>query len=446
MSAKPEYLEFPRGFLWGTATASHQVEGSNANNNWAVWEQEPGRILSGHKAGLACDWWGGRWREDFDRAAATGQNAHRLSIEWSRVQPAPDRWDADALDHYRQMILGLIERGLTPMVTLHHFTDPIWLSELGGWENDRTPDYFQIYVRKVAGALGDLVNLWCTVNEPNVYAVYGYLEGLFPPGVKSLRRTLGVMAGLVRGHAAAYHAIHDLQPAARVGMANHYHDVQAANPNSPLDRWTARLISSLFNDFCPRAAQDGVLRFPWGRVRLPLAQNTQDFLGLNYYTREYCAFEPLRPGSLFHRRFFRADASISPTGFCANEPEGFYAALTWARSFGLPIIITENGAEDAADQFRPHYLAQHIAQAGRAIEAGYPIEGYFHWSLLDNFEWERGWTQRFGLWELDIETQERCKRSSADLYERICRSHQVPRRWLDGGDFSPFEYATDRQV
>ena len=129
-------FHFPRGFLWGTATAAHQVEGNNTNNNWWAWEQQAGHILQGHKSGLACDWWGGRWREDLDRAAEGGQNAHRLSIEWSRVQPAPNRWDEDALDRYRQMLRGLRESGHDAMVTLHHFTDPLWLEEQGGWENE----------------------------------------------------------------------------------------------------------------------------------------------------------------------------------------------------------------------------------------------------------------------------------------------------------------------
>ena len=122
---------FPRGFLWGAATSSHQVEGNNTNNNWYTWEQIPGKIRDGSQSGLACDWWGGRWKEDFDRAVETGQNAHRLSIEWSRIQPEPDRWDEQALDYYREIIRGLIERNLTPCVTLHHFTDPLWLT--AGW-------------------------------------------------------------------------------------------------------------------------------------------------------------------------------------------------------------------------------------------------------------------------------------------------------------------------
>ncbi len=146
---------FPTAFLWGTATSSHQVEGGNTSNDWHAWEQEPNRILHGHVSGEACGWWRGLWQEDFDRAAKTHQNAHRLSIEWSRVEPSQALWDDHALDHYRQMILGAIDRGLTPIVTLNHFTLPIWFSEQGGWLSESSPRWFERYVRRVVGALKD---------------------------------------------------------------------------------------------------------------------------------------------------------------------------------------------------------------------------------------------------------------------------------------------------
>jgi beta-glucosidase len=166
---------FPRGFLWGTATSSYQVEGNNANSQWWKFEED------GHtdgRSGLACDWWGGRWREDFDRAAEGGQNAHRFSVEWSRIQPEPDRWDEDALDRYRSMLRGLKERGMTPMVTLHHFSDPLWLYEMCGWENDDVVLLFENFVRKTVEALKEYVTTWCTVNEPNVGVCNRRIPGL----------------------------------------------------------------------------------------------------------------------------------------------------------------------------------------------------------------------------------------------------------------------------
>ncbi len=283
---------FPKGFLWGTATASHQVEGNNKNNNWWAWEQEAGRIVDGHTSGLACDWWGGRWKEDFDRAAEAGQNALRISIEWSRVQPAPDRWDEHALDHYRQMVRGLTERGLMPMVTLHHFTNPRWLEEMGGWEDEKTPERFATYVAKVVEALKEYVTLWCTINEPNVYAYMGYLSGEFPPGKTDLGAAFRVMANMVRGHARAFAAIRKAQPVSRVGTAINYRDLLPSKPWFPMDRWVASLQAGIFNDLFPRALREGVIRLPFSRIQVPEAKGTQDYLGINYYTQERVRLTP----------------------------------------------------------------------------------------------------------------------------------------------------------
>jgi len=415
-------IQFPRGFLWGTATAAHQVEGQNTNNNWHAWEQA-GKTED--PSGLACDWWGGRWREDFDRAAETGQNAHRLSVEWSRIQPERDRWDEGALDRYREMLRGLRERNMTALVTLHHFTDPLWLMHLGGWEHEAVTEYFEAYVRKVVDALKDYVNLWCTINEPNVYATLGYALGEFPPGKQDLGLAYRVMSNLVRGHAAAYHAIHELQPKARVGMAINYRGMQPARPWFPPDRWVTSALSSTYNDFFPRAAHEGRLVFFGRHITIPQAKGTQDFLGINYYTRDRVAFNPLPPGALFSKRSYNPQAELSPTGFIANEPLGFYEALKWGLQFDVPIIVTENGVEDTEDSLRRRYMIQHLHQLWHAVNFVWPIEGYYHWSLVDNFEWERGWTQRFGLWELDVETQARRKRPSADLYAAICQQNAL---------------------
>ncbi len=432
---------YPHGFLWGTATSSHQVEGGNTNNNWYAWEQENGRILHGHKSGKACDWWGGRWREDLDRAAESGQNAHRLSIEWSRVQPAPDRWDEEALDYYREIIRGMRERSLAPMVTLHHFTDPLWLAETGGWKDRGVAERFGKYASKVVEALQEYVELWVTINEPNVFAVSGYLFGEFPPGERSLPTTLQVEANMLRAHAAAYRAIHLVQPQAKVGLAHHYRGIRPASAWSPLDRWVAGMQSSSFNESLSRALVDGRMRLPVaGWVQVPEAKGTQDYFGLNYYTRELAAFDPLRPGELFARRYYDPEATLSDNSFLAHDPEGFYQALKWAYGFGLPIYVTENGVEDADDHLRPRYLAEHLHQLWKAANFNWGIQAYFHWTLVDNFEWERGWTQRFGLWELDENSQARRKRTSADFYAAVCRENGLSSE--DVAEFAPAAFET----
>jgi beta-glucosidase len=415
-------FHFPNGFLWGTATASHQVEGNNTNNNWFKWEQEG---HTANKSGLASDWWGGRWKEDFDRAADCGQNTHRMSVEWSRIQPTPDTWDAEALDRYRSMLQGLRERNIVPMVTLHHFTDPLWLEELGGWETDAVVPAFEKFTRKVVEELKEYCSLWCTINEPNVYALEGYLRKNFPPGKSDLKLGIQVQANMARAHARAYHAIHELQPEARVGYALHFRPQEPALVWSPLDRFMRTIKFEGINMAFPSAISTGILRSPMGKIPVPEAKGTQDYFGLNYYSVDTVAFDPRNRAELFSRSFFPKGTDLADAGMNSNTPKGFFWAFKWVvKTYpNLPILVTENGIEDRTDRIRPRYLAQHIHAMWRAVNFNWPIKGYFHWSLVDNFEWERGWTQRFGLWGLDPLTQERTKRPSADLYAEICKEN-----------------------
>jgi beta-glucosidase len=415
---------FPRGFLWGTATAAHQVEGGNTNNQWFAWEQ------AGHTRGLsgrACEWWNGRWREDFDRAQEGGQKAHRLSIEWSRIQPAPDRWDEDALEHYRTMLRGLDQRGMRAMVTLHHFTNPLWLEEGGGWENDGVVAAFERFVRKAVDALKEYCSLWCTINEPNVYAGLGYVAGSMPPGGGGLRRAVRVQVNMARAHAAAYRTIHALQPAARVGYALHFRPATPRRSWFPPDVLVAYTRSRAINLSFPSAVSTGVMRTALGHVQLPEVRGTQDYLGLNYYSADTVWFDARSPRELFSRAGYPPGADLSETGMIANLPESLYTAMHWAvRTYpDLPIYITENGIDSTEDTIRRRYLAQHLHQIWRAVNFSWQIKGYFHWSLVDNFEWDRGWTQRFGLWALDIETQKRTQRQSAGLYTAICKTNSL---------------------
>jgi len=417
---------FPRGFLWGTATAAHQVEGNNTNNQWWKWEQD------GHTdgtSGLACDWWGGRWKEDFDRAAEAGQNAHRFSVEGSRIQPTPDTWDEDALEHYRVMLRGLKERGMTPMVTLHHFTEPLWLAEYGSWETEKVVPLFEKFVRKTVDALKEYCSLWCTLNEPNAYALNGYvgggLSGNWPPGRNSLRLAFRVYTNMIRGHVAAYHAIHQIQPEARVGLGLHYRALAPLHRWSPLDRLLTWNASVILNNIFPMVLLHGVSRSSLGIIRIPEAKGTQDFYGFNYYTRNRVTFDLRHPETFFSNHSYPKDADLSDKGFLSNEPNAMFEGLKWViRNFpNLPIIISENGFADAEDKVRPRYIAQHVHQMWRAVNFNFPIKGYFHWTLVDNFEWDQGWTLRFGLWALDEKSQKRTKRPSADLYAEICKEN-----------------------
>jgi beta-glucosidase len=287
---------------------------------------------------------------------------------------------------------------------------------------------FERFVRKTVDALKEYCTLWCTLNEPSGYALNGYKSGgsgSFPPGKNNLRLAIQVEANLARGHAAAYRAIHQVQPEARAGYAQHYRSFLPHRAWSPLDKFMAKTFFNANNLGFVSALATGVMRTPLGSVRIPEARGTQDYFGFNYYTRDYVAFDLRYPVTLFGHRFYRKDAELSDSAFLANEPEGMFEGLKWiVRTFpNLPILVTENGINSIDDRIRPRYIAQHIHQMWRAVNFNWPIKGYFHWSLVDNFEWDLGWTHRFGLWALDNETQKRIKRPSADFYAEICREN-----------------------
>ncbi|MEW5988884.1 MAG: family 1 glycosylhydrolase, partial [Chloroflexota bacterium] len=228
-------MHFPPDFLWGTATAAHQVEGNNSNNDWWQWEQEAGHILQGHRSGLACNWWENA-EADLDRAAEMGTNAHRLSVEWSRIEPEPSVFDEAAVDRYRQILQALRDRHIEPMVTLHHFTNPLWLVEKGDFDSDLVVDYFQRFTAKVVKSLGDLVPKWITINEPMVYLVYRYLDTAFPaPRKRGWSAGMRALANLLRCHAVAYHTIKESYPQAQVGVAKHWRPFEGRPGGHRLD-------------------------------------------------------------------------------------------------------------------------------------------------------------------------------------------------------------------
>jgi beta-glucosidase len=427
-------LCFPPDFRWGCATAAHQVEGNNTNNDWYAWEQGEGHVYGGQKSGLACDWWNTA-EADLDRAAAMGQNAHRLSVEWSRVEPDEGKWDTAAIDRYRQMLKHMRERGIEPMVTLHHFTTPLWLAGRGGWENPGLIPRFERFAAKMGESLGELCDLWCTINEPMVYVFLGWLAGAprgemnhqttFPPGKHDLDLALKVAENVFLGHAVAYRAVHRVQPRARVGGVHNMGYVEPLHPNSPLDRFVVGQRDRIVNMSGPEATLNGrVLRIIGSRYVRELA-GTSDFIGLNYYNRVVLTFDPSAPGALFARQVVPSGAEISDLNYGEVYPEGIYHLLKRVGRYGKPIYITENGLPDADDDRRPSFLVTHLRQIWKAIHQNVPVMGYYHWSLTDNFEWAEGWNLRFGLIEVNPQTQERTLRRSGELYAEICKINAI---------------------
>jgi beta-glucosidase len=421
---------FPADFRWGVSTAGNSVEGYNLDSDWWAWEQEPGRIKRGHTSGIACNWWRNA-EADFDRAASLGLNALRLSVEWSRVEPGPGVFDDHVLDRYGQMLRALRERDIEPMVTLHHFSSPLWVTEQGGWEQHKFVALYARYVRHVVQVLEHDCDLWCTFNDPNLFAHLAYEEGVFPPGKSVPGASLRVLRHMLEAHGAAYDEIHAVQRRARVGIAHNVRSVVPVNPELPEDRRAARRVASLYNRAVVTVLAKG--RWPLGLgfgLALGLRRKL-DWIGVSYYGRDVVQFDPKRRRAMVGRRVRGNGTDLLSGGYGQFYPEGLFDALQRLSRLGLPLYITENGVSDDGDGQRPRYLVAHLYEIWRAIQQSFPVAGYYHRTLVDCFEWADGWTQRFGLFAFDPGVPRRRPRRSARLYSDIVRSNTVTSELID---------------
>jgi beta-glucosidase len=402
------------------------VEGNNTASDWWQWEQQRGRIANGDRSGLACDWWRNAER-DFDLMVDLHQNAARISVEWARLEPDEGRWDDAATGRYLNMLRGLRDRGMEPLVTLNHFTLPQWVAARGGWLWEGVVPAFGAYAGRFAAAARPLVDFWLTLNEPVGHLISAYLLGRFAPGKRNLAALIQAVVHSVRAHAAAYRTVHDAQPAARVSIAAYLRPAMPADPQSRLHRWLARQFDYAVNWMYLDALVTGALVGPSGiTVKVPEVAGTADFLGVNYYTRSHVSFDWRRPRHLFVRDEAPPRVEMSDGGYSEFYPDGLLDVLRQAGRYGLPLYVTENGLPDADDDLRPRFIIEHLRRIAQAIDGGIPVRGYYHWSIVDNFEWADGWSLRFGLYQLDPATQIRTARPSAALYGEICRRNALP--------------------
>lgn len=370
-------------FLWGAATSAHQVEGGNAANQWWAWEQRPDTPCA-EPSGAACEHLT-RYPQDLALLAEVGLNCYRFSVEWSRVEPRPGDFSARWLAHYREMAACCRRLELLPVVTLHHFTDPLWVAAAGGWENPQTAGWFARYATRVIEALGDLAALVITINEPNIPALLGYELGVFPPGRRERAARLRVTDTFLSGHRAAVEAVRSVTMRLPVGLAlamAEWHVLPGGEAH--VEEW--RGIRE--DIFLPGCAGD-------------------DFLGVNTYTRHRLGSEGWlgeEPG-----------VELTAAGW-EFWPEAVEATLrrAWSMCGGrLPLILTETGVATDDDARRVEFLERAVAAMERARVGGVDVRGFIAWSALDNFEWQHGYSQRFGLIAVDRATQRRTLRASA---------------------------------
>ncbi|NQV90276.1 glycoside hydrolase family 1 protein, partial [Candidatus Uhrbacteria bacterium] len=339
-------------------------------------------------SGSACDSWN-QFEQDILCLKELGVNSYRFSIEWSRVEPERGRFDEAVIERYAFFARRLREEGIEPFVTLWHWPVPLWVRDQGGWMSKQTVEDFVIFSKKIVQALGDQVVNWITINEPLVYASNSYLTGQWPPQSKSLFQTIKVARHLVQAHKGAYDALKEIDSALQVGLSKHNIHFSARQP------WGV-------NQLVARAST-----YVWNEWFLNRVKQHQDFIGLNYY---------------FHNsvdlKFGKKEKIVSDLGW-ELYPEGLYRVLKGLRRFGKPVYITEHGLADKDDRHRAWYLEESLRHAHRALNEGVDLRGYFHWSLLDNFEWADGFFPRFGLFEVDFATCIRKARTSVGVYRQI---------------------------
>ena len=410
----------------GTATASLQIEGGDRNNSWFRWAQN-GHIKDGSSPLTACDHWN-RVEEDVLLMKRLNARIYRLSLEWSRIEPEEGRFDHEAIAHYRHELELLRENGIEALVTLHHFSNPLWLEDDGGWTDKRVINRFERYARFAAEQLGDLVSEWVTINEPNVYLLFGYVFGLWPPGEKKLGLFLSGARNMIGAHLRAYRTIHRIRDergfrGTKVGAAHHLRIFEPAHGTLP-ERIVAWLYDRITQDIFVTGMTEGRLVPPLGGGYPEGKGSFSDFSGINYYSRDMVSFS-WKPSMLFGKLAVKEGAPVNDLGW-EIYPEGlFRLCARFYRKYRKPVYITENGTADSRDLFRARYISDHLYEISRLVDEGIDVRRYYHWTLMDNFEWIEGESARFGLYKTDYATQERKLRRSGEFFAETALKHEV---------------------
>lgn len=409
-------FKFPQNFIWGSSTSSHQVEGNN-HNNWSEWEKQNAlRLAKGAKnywqlwqrekfpemfkpenyiSDKACDHYN-RFEQDFDLVKSFGHTAHRFSLEWSRIEPKEGKFNEKEIEHYQRIILALKERGIEPFVGLWHWTNPSWIEKEGGWESGKIIYYFSRYAEKIVSSLGDDIKFLITINEPEIYTLFSYLNGNWPPGKKNFLSFIVVIHNLIRAHKETYKIIKKIQPTIQIGIATNNTYYEACN--DLISRFVKNIIESLDHFYI-----------------LNRIKNYQDFIGLNYY------FHNRIKGLKFNQN---ENKEITDLGW-EIYPRGIFYVLKNLKKYQKPIYITENGLADTNDEKRSQFIFETLKNISEATDEGVDVRGYFYWSLMDNFEWGKGFWPKFGLLEIDRKSLERKSRHSAYFYKDIIMENGI---------------------
>lgn len=407
---------FPKRFLWGAATAAHQVEGKT-HNQWSVWELENAKVRAAraeyhyqdfpswdrikHEAKQPNNYVSGklanhydRYQEDFDFLEKMHMNAYRFSIEWSRIQPTEGAWNAEAIAHYKDYIADLKKRGIEPIMTLCHFTLPVWFTDKGGFERRSNIKYFVQFAERAVAELGKGVKYIVTINEPEVYSFESYLMQEWPPAERSWWKAWRTIRNQLSAHKRTYRVLKQANSRLKIGIAKNSVYFYPGD-TAWLSRVSASFMQWLQDDY-----------------HLASIKRQSDFLGLNYYMSQ----------RVFGYRIHNPEnATYSDLDWMISPEDIEYVLQRWHQKYQKPILITENGVADDRDELRQEWIKATIVAIQRAMGDGVDVIGYLHWSLMDNFEWAYGKWPRFGLVAIDYKTGERTLRPSAAWFGRVIK-------------------------
>jgi len=426
-------VSFPRSFLWGVATSAHQVEGNNINNQWYKFERKDiggGKtpIKDGSVSGKAADMYN-LLSHDLDLMKnELHLNSYRFSIEWSRIEPQRGQYSQEALDHYHAQIDEMLSKGIEPIVTIHHLTDPIWFSEMGAFEKEENIAIFVDYCKFIYQQFQSKVKMWITINGINVYALQGYQQGVWPPGKQDSKLAAQVMKNMAESHVQAYYSLKEMNGTSKdnqIGLVLNMMQFDPYNSTNTLDRMISNMVENDYKGCLLSFYKSGIFHFTEpGVVDLkyenPKAKGALDFFGINYYGNTYAKFTPTA-----RQKFIQMDNGkdvMTDMPHFPVYPEGIYRAIVLAsKELKKPILITENGIADAKDDRRDLFIKRYLYAVSKAISEGHQVIGYQYWSLTDCWEWDEGYQLKFGLYELNRNTMERKMRKGARSFVNIVK-------------------------
>ena len=408
-------IEFRKDFLFGVATASTQIEGGDKGNMWYEWTKNGDKTKDGSTSLRANSHWED-YKSHIDLMASLGFQVYRMSIEWSRIEPSEGAFNDEAIEHYIDEIKYLKSKGIEPLVTLHHFSNPIWFEKLGGFKLKDSYKYFSRYTEFVTRKLIGLVTDFCTINEPNIYAIGCFLYGEWLNEEKSFFTCMKVLRNMTKCHIEAYKIIHDLIPDSRVGIALNMNNFIPKREKNIFDKMQTKFFDRCFNKLMIYAMGYGKYIFPLGLK----AKSGEyfDYFGINYYTSNLVS---------------KFSLSVDPSWPVNNlgwgiTPFGFDKIINKVHKMfpDKEIFITENGTCDKDDEFRAKYIYDHLAVLSKYDF----IKRYYHWTFMDNFEWKEGESARFGLIEYNYDNKTYTIRNSCKFYSEVIKNHYMDKEML----------------